>query len=185
MLVFSFIIRTSKNGSSFLFFNYLHYFVKFIRRHLQTLCVLFVTLFILWLHSNDVDERAWVLWIKLMEYCVIAYYFCSIIWCVYIYNFYTFHNPYLRLTVAELQQFRDVFIRNTHVGISLVTVEGCRLFVPLCQSSWTGFCCKDRELVAFQRSLNHNRVIFYLHYIFRRWFILKIIKLNNFQHLGK
>lgn len=73
---------------------------------------------------------------------------------------FTFHNPYLRLTVTKLQQFRDVFIRNAHVGISLVTAEGERSLLPFCQVSGTDFCCIDYICISVQRSLNNNEVIF-------------------------
>lgn len=39
-------------------------------------------------------------------------------------RYYTFGNLYLRQTVTELQEFGDVFIGNTHVGVPLGTVKG-------------------------------------------------------------
>lgn len=75
---------------------------------------------------------------------------------------FTFHNPYLRPTVTELQQFRDVFIRNAHVGISLVTVEGGRSFLPFSQIYGTYFGYKDRKGISVQGSLNNSEVIFQL-----------------------
>lgn len=71
---------------------------------------------------------------------------------------FTFHNPYLRSTVTELQKFRDVFIRNTHVGVPLGTVEGEGSLLPFSQISGTDFCYKDRKGIVVQRSLNHNKV---------------------------
>lgn len=71
---------------------------------------------------------------------------------------FTFYNPYLRSTVTELQQFRDVFIRNAHVGVSLVTVEGGRSLLPFSQISGTDVCCKDWKCIAAQGSLNQSRI---------------------------
>lgn len=79
----------------------------------------------------------------------------------------TFHNPYLRSTVTELQKFRDVFIRNTHVGISLVTVKCKRSLLPLCQISGTDFRCIDWICISVQGSLNNSEVIFQLFNTFK------------------
>lgn len=78
---------------------------------------------------------------------------------------FTFHNPYLRPTVTELQEFRDVFIRNTHVGVGMVTVEGGRSLLPFCQISGTDSCYKDRKGIAIQWSLNHNKVETYFIFV--------------------
>lgn len=70
---------------------------------------------------------------------------------------YTFENLNLRQTVTELQELCDVFIRNTQISVLLGTVEGGRSFLPLCQISGTGFCCKDRKRISVQGCLSHNK----------------------------
>lgn len=70
---------------------------------------------------------------------------------------YTFENLNLRRTVTELQELCDVFIRNTQICVLLGTVEGGRPFLPLCQISGTGFCCKDRKRISVQGCLSHNK----------------------------
>lgn len=63
----------------------------------------------------------------------------------------------MRQTVTELQELCDVFIRNTQISVLLGTVEGGRSFLPLCQISGTGFCCKDRKRISVQGCLSHNK----------------------------
>lgn len=70
---------------------------------------------------------------------------------------YTFENLNLRQTVTELQELCDVSIRNTQISVLLGTVEGGRPFLPLCQISGTGFCCKDRKRISVQGCLSHNK----------------------------
>lgn len=70
---------------------------------------------------------------------------------------YTFENLNLRQTVTELQELCDVYIRNTQISVLLGTVEGGRSFLPLCQISGTGFCCKDRKRISVHGCLSHNK----------------------------
>lgn len=50
-----------------------------------------------------------------------------------------------RFMVAKFEQHSDLSVRDAHVAICLITVEGWRPLKPLCAISWTGFRCKDRE----------------------------------------